>query len=239
VQFGDKPGRLGAIEQLALYSVFHRGVANRAIHNATVPIIIASGMLLAVPLSAALHIDLGLVVVAGSAGAFALLDAGGALALAAWTFPALWLASALASRLTLPALLVVGLPIQAVAWFVTVQIGHERLEPTLLAAATPGAAPAPVSTNLYFDRGYFVLRNVGRPVTFLEAYQQFAIGPFALSLDLLFALGYRASLRAQIEARIAVYVGRLARGEAILGADSAPLPGSVSPSAFEGADPAE
>jgi uncharacterized membrane protein YGL010W len=214
-------------EQLALYTVFHQGRANRIIHGVTVPLIMLSGLVLlaplgvllpeAGPLGRLLPLNLGLAIIVAGVGAFAFLDLVAALAVGAWLFPAVFVANEIASRVGLPMLVAVNGAIQGVAWFLTVQIGHGRFEPTVVTADRAGGAPVEVSSNLYFERGYFVLRNVGRPVTWLEAFQQFAIGPLGVTLDVLFAFGYRPQLKADIHALVRTYASRLARGEAILG----------------------
>jgi uncharacterized membrane protein YGL010W len=216
--------RITLEEQIALYSVFHRSRVNRVLHSVTLAFILFSGFALLAPIqlpgAAALGDRLpwnaGLAIVAIAVAAFALLDAAAALATAAWVAPLLLLADALAARLDLPALLTLNLAMQAVAWVLTVQLGHERFEPTLLSADSRGDTPRPVSSNLYFRRGYFTLRNVGRPASLLESFQQFAIGPFATTLEALFSLGYRPELRARIDAQVQLCLARLARGEPIL-----------------------
>ena len=119
--------------------------------------------------------------------------------------------------MSLAALLGLNAAVQLVSWYLAVHVGHERFEPSLLAADVQGQVPVAVSSNLYFRRGYFVLRNVGRPVTELEAFQQFAVSPYAATLDLLFALGYRPALRARIEEIAREYAASIASGETVLG----------------------
>jgi uncharacterized membrane protein YGL010W len=213
-------------EQMALYCVFHRDRVNRAIHGVTMPIIMLSGLMLVAPLGigvilpgpigALLPLNLGLAIVVVLVGAFAPLDPIAALALGGWMFPSLLIANAIAARLSLPALLAVNAALQGVAWFLAVHVGHERCEPNLLSAEQEGETPSAVSSNLYFERGYFLLRNIGRPVDGLESFQQFAISPFVATLDVLFACGYRPDLRADVQTLVGTYVARLARGEAVL-----------------------
>ena len=219
-------------EQLALYTVFHQGRANRIIHGVTVPLIMLSGLVLlaplgvllpeAGPLGGLLPLNVGLAIIVAGVGAFAFLDLAAALVVGAWLFPAVFLANAIASRVSLPMLVAINAAVQGVAWFLTVRIGHGHFEPTVATADRAGGTPAEVSSNLYFERGYFVLRNVGRSVTWLEAFQQFAIGPLGVTLDVLFALGYRPELKADIHSLVGTYASRLARGEAILGEEERP-----------------
>jgi uncharacterized membrane protein YGL010W len=222
------PSRITLEDQMALYGAFHRSRANRVLHSVTQPFILFSGFALlapirlphATPLGGCLPWNAPLAIVAASVAAFAVLDAVAALAAAAWVVPLLFLADALAARMDLPALVALNLAVQAVAWFLAVQVGHERVEPTLLSADSRGDTPRPASSNLYFHRRYFYLRNVGRPASALESFQQFAIGPFATTLDVLFSLGYRPELHARIHARMHLCLARLARGEPILSDDS-------------------
>jgi uncharacterized membrane protein YGL010W len=220
---GAPPSRLGLEEQIALYSVFHRSPVNRALHNVTMPLIIISGLMILAPLGVPvpgalgglIPLNAGLLIVVVSVGAFALLDGVTTLAFAGWALPSLLLANFVASRLDLVTLMALGFAVQGVAWFLAVRIGHERFEPTLL-WTEDGESPVPVSSNLYFRRGFFFLRNVGRSVSVVESFQQWAISPFAATLDLLFSLGYRPDLRARIDVLARTYMGRIARGETIL-----------------------
>jgi uncharacterized membrane protein YGL010W len=223
-------------DQMALYSVFHRSRVNRVLHSVAQAFILLSGFALLAPIQLPRATALGdwlpwnasLAIVAFSVAAFALLDATAALATAAWVAPLLLLANTLAARLQLPVLVALNLAVQAIAWFLAVQIGHERFEPTLLSADSRGETARPVSSNLYFRRGYFYLQNVGRPASPLESFQQFAIGPFAMTLEVLFSLGYRPELRARIDARVQLCLARLARGEPILSNDRRADDGGVN-----------
>ncbi|HEY2513115.1 MAG TPA: hypothetical protein VGI39_19740, partial [Polyangiaceae bacterium] len=197
------------------------------IHGVTMPLIILSGLMLLAPfgpsvpgvLDGRVTLNLGLLIFAATAVSFLFLERLSALVMIAWLAGLVVLAAVLSHRMSVAALLGLNAAVQLVSWYLAVHVGHERFEPSLLAADARGQAPVAVSSNLYFRRGYFVLRNVGRPVTELEAFQQFAVSPYAATLDLLFSLGYRPALRARIEELSSEYAGRIARGEVVLGAE--------------------
>src|ERR1700722_14222637 len=210
-------------EQVALYSVFHRDPVNRAIHALTMPLIILSGLMLLAPLRIPgsgpggwLPINLGAGIIVAAFVAFLFLDETVAIAHRACAFPLVFVAKAVAPRFGFPALLALNGAVQAISWFLAVQIGHERFEPSLLAGKTESNQPIHVSSNVYFDRGYFLLRNVGRRVSALASFQQFAISPFAATLDVLFLFGYRPKLQARIRTLVGAYLARLATGKALL-----------------------
>ena len=226
VRIGSRK-RLGVQEQIALYSVFHKDPVNRAIHSVTMPLIILSGLMLLAPFGPPIPgmfggqvtLNLGLVIFAATALSFFLLERLSALVMIGWLAGLVVVAEALAPRMSLAALVALNAAVQWISWYLAVHVGHERFEPSLLAADVRGDEPAAVSSNLYFRRGYFVLRNVGRKVTPLEAFQQFAVSPYAATLDLLFVFGYRPDLRRRIEMLAGEYAARIARGEAVLADD--------------------
>jgi uncharacterized membrane protein YGL010W len=215
---GAFPGRVGLAEQIALYSVFHRNPVNRAIHALTMPAILLTGVALLTPLRfgfGGLTLDLGLAIVLLAVFAEARLDWIFALVTAAWTIPlALW-SRHLASSMSLLGLLSINGVAQAVGWYLAVKVGHETFEERLL-SSEGGQGPVLVSSNIYFDRQYFLLRNLGRKASLLESFQQFAISPFAATFDLLLSLGYRPGLRAEIEHLRGAYMARIARGQDVL-----------------------
>lgn len=232
--------RLGTEEQVALYSVFHRNPVNRAIHGATMPVIMVSGFSVLAAMAVARGgagtlLNLGLLVLVVMIGAFAALDVVTAIGFVAWGAPAWWFGTLLVAKLSLPALLSLNAVVQGAAWYLAVQLGHERFEEWLPVPKNDGTTRALVSSNVYFERRYFLLWNVGFEVSLLESFQQLAISPFAATLDVLFALGYRPSLRARVDSLARVYVARLAQGAAILAGVEARVPGpaTLDPSLVE------
>ena len=210
------------VPQVGLYNAFHRRPVNRKIHGVCVPIIMASGamVLTAIPLPfggshhGPLPLNAALVVIAINCIVYYPLEILAALAYTAVAVPTLVLVNLAAQRMSLGANLAINTVVQAVAWYVTVKIGHDTYEHDV--AVRDGDATREASSNLYFDRGYFLMRNVGRRASFGESFQQFAIGPFAMMLDLLLMLGYAPELKTRIASFTRTVLQRLERGEPVL-----------------------
>jgi uncharacterized membrane protein YGL010W len=213
---------IAVVPQVGLYNAFHRRPINRRIHGICVPIIMASGAMLAaavpLPFSDARHgllaFNAALVIVALNCAVYFSLEIVAALAYTALAVPTLILVNFAAQHVSIPTNLAINAAVQAVAWYVTVRIGHERHEHDIV--VREGSALREASSNIYFDRGYFLLRNVGRRASFVESFQQFAIGPFAMTLDLLFALGYAPDLQRRIASFTDSVLQRLEHGEPVL-----------------------
>jgi uncharacterized membrane protein YGL010W len=217
-----QPG-IAIVPQVALYNAFHRHRTNRRIHAATAPSIMASGAMLTalVPLpfasrSGPLPANLALVFFAVCSLLYLALDPLVGFAHAAIAMPTLVLMNLAAQRLSVVANITINALVQGVAWYLAVHVGHDRLERVVVRDAL-GGPPYLASSNVYFERGYFVLRNVGRRATFVESLTQFAISPFVVALDALFALGYAPALERRIADFTQQVVDRLARGEPLLG----------------------
>ena len=210
------------VPQVGLYNAFHRRQVNRKIHAISVPIIMASGAMLTalVPLPfggpqvGLLPMNAAFVIIAINCLLYFPLEIAAALAYTAIAVPTLILANLAAQHVSLTANLAINAAVQAAAWYVTVRVGHDRYESDLVVRDAGETRNA--SSNIYFDRGYFVFRNIGRRASFIEAFQQFAIGPFAMTLDVLFMLGYAPDLRRRIASFTDVVLLRLERGEPVL-----------------------
>jgi uncharacterized membrane protein YGL010W len=210
--------RFSLAEQLALYGMFHRDPRNRRVHALAMPFILWSGFALGalVPMSAALPIpdpwrgllpaNLGLAVYGAAALCFASLDVVAALILCAWVLPLLVAADQIAARAPASIVLPGALAVQIAGWYLSVIVGHERLEPRVEEAGRL------VSTNVYLEKRMFRLRNVGRRAGPVDAFVQFAIAPYHLTFEALFRLGYRPALRRRVKALEAAGLRRMARG---------------------------
>lgn len=203
--------RLSAIQHLGLYGTFHRSRGNRLIHAFCVPVICGTGFALlawmalwASPSAAGLFAAAILPV--GVVAAMSLVDRTGALCLAGWLLPVCGLAAVAALELDLwPAMPVMGL-VHGAAWFLAVDIGHERLEPPLVVAG------AEQSTNYYFKQHYFIARGLGCATNTADAVIQFAIGLLGSTHELISALRFRSAFAAAVEHEGERIRDRLARG---------------------------
>jgi uncharacterized membrane protein YGL010W len=222
LQGGGKPqfrtwfgAEVTLVEHLALYGAFHRSPLNRALHATGLPLILYAAFLavLAVQSSgapaalASLGTDLALTVGLAALVAYLVLDVVVAVATAVWVLGLWWLALLTASLLPSAQALVAAAGLSVVGWVSTVGLGHGRYEATI---ETDGRR---VSSNVYFARGLFVLRDNGRKVGMWAAATQFAISPFHLTLSALFALSYRTDLNAQVGAETRRCLERLQRGQ--------------------------
>ncbi len=210
-------------EQLALYSIFHRNPVNRRLHNITLPIILFTGAILfalvRLPsptiLGGALAPNLGIVFLLVVIPSLVLLDVATTALFTLAMVPIHVVANVMVATLPPLPLCAGTLAVHALAWFVAVQIGHQHCEPTIMAADSPESPAFEANSNLYFRRGYFLLRNVGREPSLLEALHQFGIAPIATLMDVLCFFGYRSELRARVAVLADACMDRIARGEMV------------------------
>jgi uncharacterized membrane protein YGL010W len=197
--------RFSATEQLALYQMFHQHSTNRLLHLVALPLVIYSGFLLldlftgSYAFSApagwppSIPLNIGFCLLVGSLVIYTSLDKATTLAVMGWTLPLLLLSNWTVAGNSWWFLLSVGGVLQVLGWYTAVYWGHEQVEPLIEVECKWS------STNCYFKQHWYVLREVGRPPTRLDAWVQYSIGPFASTLDLLFALGYKPSWKQDIE----------------------------------------
>jgi hypothetical protein len=91
-------------------------------------------------------------------------------------------------------------------WYGTVLVGHQRFEPQLFIAGSMG------DSNLYFRRGYYLARCLGRQISWLDRVVQFCIAPLAVVQDALELVGLRAGLGRDVATVRAQLLARLERG---------------------------
>ncbi len=213
--------RFSATEQLALYQVFHQHPTNRLLHFLALPLVLYSGFIVLALLTGnytlnapsewplSLPLNAGFFLLVGSIGLYAFLDKGTALAVLVWTLPLWLLSNWTIEQYSAVFLITFSTILQGLGWYVAVYWGHEKVEPFIEVAHEER------STNWYFKQHWYVLRKVGRQPTRLDAWMQYSIAPFDSTLDLLFALGYRPSWKAEIEALCQQKTNALANGEVL------------------------
>jgi uncharacterized membrane protein YGL010W len=125
-------------------------------------------------------------------------------------------AAAIALSHVVPAVpLVLGaLAVQGLSWASLIFIGHGVYEPPVIVDGKP------VSTGVYFHRGYNRARDLGVEPNAFDVFLQFSIAPLAHTNDTLFALGLRKDLKAAMTAERTLVLERLAAGRAPLAADA-------------------
>lgn len=180
------------VEQLGLYRMFHQNPKNQLLHHLALPLIFYSIWLVVslwgtTPLYCLLAFNFL---------CYQRLDFG----IAAWT--TLWLALLAylayqsAAYLSLYPLLGIATFCQVLGWGAAVYWGHHCSEAQLLYQGKW------VSSNIYFDKNMFILRNVGRKPSYLDAFLQYNIAPFNLTLECLVYCGYKENLEEQIVQQI-------------------------------------
>jgi uncharacterized membrane protein YGL010W len=207
--------RIELDRHLALYTAFHRSRGNKLAHGVLVPIILFTMtcmvaylgdhrsplMHLATPISIAMFVVL------------AAIDLGGASILFAFLLASCFVGGAIAARVSPWITIPIAALVHLVAWYGTVVIGHEKIEPGI------STGDRIEDSNLYFRRGYYCARNLGQPASIVDALAQFCIAPLAVVQDALVLFGARADLETRIEDERARILERLELGQAPLGAD--------------------
>lgn len=197
---------------LALYTTFHQDHRNRLVHHLASPFVYFSA-LLAVQVVAPALVPF---IFVGSIVMLALADWKGALAVGVqygleWAAAA-WVAHHLGA---VPALLVAGV-VQGSAWAALIFIGHMKYEPHL------SVDGAPASKGLYFERKYNRGEGLGVSLTFFDRVLQFSIAPLAHANEMLFAVGLRRDLEAEIALERVQVIARLDAGLTPFDAVTAP-----------------
>lgn len=203
--------RHSLVRHLALYTTFHRSLGNRWTHGVSVPVILFTMLLLLAYVRVPVNHPLSCFLHAGTPVALllfwtlALVDRAGSVALLGFTLPASgvagWISHSHSPLLVVP----VAIGVHLVAWYGTVVVGHEKIEPPIRVG---GGAE---DSNLYFRRGYYLGRGWGLPVGLLDSLIQFSIAPLSVVQDILVVVGLRRGLQARIEAERAAILEHLSR----------------------------
>lgn len=197
------PGRISLARHLGLYNAFHQHAGNKLVHTLASPFVYLSAVVL-------VQVVLPGVLIPFVVVALALL------ALADWRSTLVYgvgVAAAVATAIVLshvvPALpLALGaLAVQGLAWASLIFIGHGAYEPPIVVDGTP------VSTGLYFHRGYNRARDLGVEPNAFDVFLQFSIAPLAHTNDLLFSLGIAKPLEAKMVVERTKVLERLAAGK--------------------------
>ena len=199
---------LSAVQHLALYSAFHRAAGNKALHALCVPLIFLTGAVLLAYAGDRSHalLHAGTLAVACGCIALACIDRVGAFALFAWLAPLCGLAGLAVRSVPSASLLPLAAAVHALAWVLTVSVGHARLEPGVMLGGYTE------DSNLYFRAGYFTAREIGCPVAPIDRVIQFCIAPLALTHDALVSVGFRAAYERRIVRQREVVLERLRCG---------------------------
>jgi uncharacterized membrane protein YGL010W len=194
--------RLPIVQHLALYTCFHQDSRNRLVHQLASPFVYFSAMLALQALVPALVLPM----VVASVAMLAIADWKGAgafgLCLAVEWGAAVWLSH----QLSVVPLLLIAAVVQCGAWATLIFIGHTVFEAHLEVEGQPA------SKGLYFERRYNLGQGLGTTVSLYDRALQFSIAPLAHTNELLFALGLRRDLEAQLNSERARVLARLETG---------------------------
>lgn len=200
------PGRISLVRHLGLYNAFHQHHGNQLVHTLASPFVYLSALVLLQVLVPAVLMPF----VVTSLALMALADWRATFVYGLGVVAAC--AAALALSHVIPALpLVLGaLVVQGLAWAALIFIGHGVYEAPVIVDGKP------VSTGVYFHRGYNRARGLGVQPNAFDVFLQFSIAPLAHTNDLLFALGLRKDLRDAMIAERTSVLERLRDGLAPL-----------------------
>ena len=200
---------LSAVQHLALYSAFHRSAGNLALHAVCVPLIFLTGAVLLAYAGDRSHalLHAGTLAVTCCCILLARVDKVGAVALFAWLAPTCGLAGLAVRSAPSAWLLPLAAAVHALAWVLTVSVGHARLEPGVMLGGYTE------DSNLYFRAGYFTAREIGCPVAPIDRLIQFCIAPLSLTHDALVSFGLRAAHDRRIVRQRELVLERLRSGQ--------------------------
>lgn len=209
--------RFSSVEQLALYQMFHRDYKNRAIHYLALPIVIYSGLLPFAYLKLMdlsfitqyFSLNMGMVLIVLALASSIRLDPSASVVFAAWTIPLIFLAEMTIASLSILWVLLIVILGQFIGWYLAVELGHEKIEPKITYKNRP------CSTNIYFQFKMFILKNVGKKPSLIDAWTQFIIGPFHSSLEILFLFGIKRKFKNRIDQQMEINLERFAKGKNI------------------------
>lgn len=200
------PGRISLVRHLALYNAFHQHHGNQVVHLLASPFVYLSALVLLQVAAPALLVPFVTVSLALMALADWRSTAVYGVGVVAACVAAVWLSHVVWA----PWLVLGALAMQGLAWASLIFIGHGVYEPPVVVDGQP------MSTGVYFHRGYNRARQLGATPNAFDVFLQFSIAPLAHMNDVLFALGLRTELRDAVLAERALVLERLASGRAPL-----------------------
>lgn len=201
------PGRISLVRHLGLYNAFHQHRGNQVVHTLASPFVYLSALVLVqVLLPWAL-----MPFVVTSLCLLALADWRATFVYGLGVAAACAVAITLSHVVTAVPLVLGALLMQGLAWAALIFIGHGVYEAPVIVDGQP------VSTGVYFHRGYNRARGLGVEPNAFDVFLQFSIAPLAHTNDLLFALGLRRDLREAMKAERASVLERLRDGRPPLG----------------------
>lgn len=197
------------VQHLALYTTFHRSHVNRLMQLVTLPGVFFTAMVLfaAVPFVDAPMAHLGTVLMVILFLTLARLHLGASLVMLIIGLLACAAAERLTQLVPLPVLVPVAAVLHLAAWFLSVKICHQRIEPMV---RTPRGWE---DTNVYFRHGHHWGSNLGVTLRPIERFTQFCISALSSTWDFLELFGIENPDEAKIAALRDVLTERLARGE--------------------------
>jgi uncharacterized membrane protein YGL010W len=205
--------RYSTIEQLGLYQMFHQEASNKLVHCLALPFIVYSGFIPLVGIEIGRYMgygfDLGQFFLVFSLLFYIFLDKITTFFVALWTLPLLYAAQHTFACFDYPTLMGIVLGCQAIGWYLAVQLGHEKIESKIIYNYQEQ------SSNIYFEQKLFILQQLGKEPTWIDAWLQFAVGPFHSTLEILFDCGYNLELKKEIDQQMYQNLERFAKGELI------------------------
>ncbi len=196
------PGRIALVRHLGLYNAFHQHHGNQLVHTLASPFVYLSALVLMQVLLPVVLIPFVFV----SLGLMALADWRATLVYGLGVAAACAAAIALSHVVPAVPLVLAALAVQGLAWASLIFIGHGLYEPPIVVDGQP------VSTGVYFHRGYNRARDLGAQPNAFDVFLQFSIAPLAHTNDMLFSLGLREELRNAVLAERTTVIERLAAG---------------------------
>lgn len=206
------PGRIPLARHLGLYNAFHQHRGNQLVHTLASPFVYLSALTLVQVLLPAVLLPFVVV----SLALMALADWKATLVYGLGIAAACVVAVTLSHLVPAVPLVLGALVMQGLAWAALIFIGHGVYEPPVVVDGEP------VSTGVYFRRGYNRARDLGAEPNAFDVFLQFSIAPLAHTNDLLFALGLRKDLSAAMTEERAKVLARLRVGLAPLEAVELP-----------------
>lgn len=173
-------------QHLGLYTAFHRSQLNRWLHFGTLGGVFFSAMVLSalVPFGPGLLEHGATLLMLLLAFTTLRLHPAASLVMLGIGLFFCALAGWVATQLPAVPLAAAAMSLHLISWWVSVKLCHEKVEPFV---ETPHGL---VSSNVYFERSYFLGKNLGVNVTFFDAWIQFCISPLSTTWDLLELAGF-------------------------------------------------
>ncbi|MDP1922503.1 MAG: hypothetical protein Q8L14_40050 [Myxococcales bacterium] len=196
------PGRISLVRHLGLYNAFHQHRGNQLVHTLASPFVYLSALVLLQVLLPAVLIPF----VVTSLVLLSLADWRATLVYGLGVIAACVVAIALSHAVAAMPLLLGALLVQTLAWTALIFLGHGVYERPVIVDGRP------VSTGVYFHRGYNRARNLGVAPNAFDVFLQFSIAPLAHTNDLLFSLGLRKDLHEAMTAERTSVLERLRVG---------------------------